>query len=215
MKISVIKKELKTKDNKTFDCYNVTMSDTIDINVPICNMVDVVDYIDSVIDEPYDVIHSKFKKLNGKYEIYLGKSDISKFGLAIYKFKKEHNIDDEITLGYGKFKDVCNNDLFKVKISFNFFTKYIVNKLDNRKSVKLGIKRFSIYNINGKYYITLTVASLFYIVDNLDHKAVNINPETDHYRAPICELKKIKQGYRPYITDIKNKIKNRNVSLDI
>ena len=212
MTIIIKENSFTTKDNKTIVCYNITSRKPIHINLPIANMAEAIEYIDSIEPDEYDR-----KKLgNKKFEIYITKKDASKFNEVLLEFKKEKNIVGDIKLAYGNYKDISNNDLYKTKIVFNPFEMYCWGSI-NRKNIMLKINAIKIYKINENYFANLVIKRITgEIVSNLDQYSISPYSAASNYRPALYdEISKIKTEYKTYITALKKKIKSQNITVNI
>jgi len=221
MSISKVNQKIfVTKEKKTINIYRINFYSNkfITISLPQANCVDLVDYINEQHRiKPKSELNGM--KIEQKFEIYISDDDKKKF-IPIVKdvhsmFKKNYQIDDpEINIGYGRFKSVANNDLYKIKIMFDKFSQYIINKYDKNKSVKIQINGLSIFSVDDKYYVNILAQDIKFVADNYDHLIFNPD-EMDNYRAPICEISKLKQSYKPYFMSFEKSFKNKKVSVDI
>lgn len=188
--------------------YDINLQKNIIIPIPIKNIIKFDEFINQ-----YN--NGSIKKEKNKYEIYLSNDNIQIINENIDIFKDKEKINDDITVGYGIYKDMNGNNLKKIKIILDN-TYIFCNKIDTDglTSLKLFFRKIIIYLINGKYYINLLLYKVKKNFTNVQHLTIDLDFVYIPY-SKCNEISKLKKQYKDYVMSFNDKIKAKNISIVI
>lgn len=209
MEYSVQKSQYKISD-KTFDIYlaNCNSRKPLEIILPLDNCQEILDEINKQDDE--------WKTFPSKYNIYIDakiKEQIQKFVSAICD---AHNIDNtKVQVGYGTYHAINRENLCKVRMaSYSKGHRIgIGSPAASNVSIKLFIHCVKVYCYNDNYYVNAIFQKISYIKTDRSEFALDPNSQLD-YRPIICELNKLKTGYKPYISQF-SRVKKNKIMIEI
>lgn len=196
--------------NQSVTRYVLYSAKSINIFLPLTNCTELIEYLNLSKESN---ISNKFNK---KFDIYIPGTDKEKLSNAFADLLNKPELDSKlINIGYGNFKDVNCNNLYKLRIILNKYSKNLNKNNEPKKSIILQTKILNIYHINDKYYVNVIVHGYEYSTENYDHQSICYSNKLNNYEISDCNISKIKKRYKSYVLDLGKNIKNKNILIDI
>jgi len=196
-------------DNIDAVCYHA-IPYNYNIKIPFANCPELIDYLEKKF------IYTNGLKVDGKFEIYISNSDLRMLDEALKKISDEYDIPIEDMKEYlWSSQSINGKQLYRTKVCLDKIHKFYINHKENcHLSLDVRIDKIIVYQINKKYHINLLVSKIEYINDNLSAYSIDLD-SNGNYKPTVCEVDKLKRGYRTYVSSLKNKIKNKKVKIEL
>lgn len=204
--MKIEKKEIKIKGISAIR-YVISDIDDDKINIPTINGKELMNYLNNK--------HQKdIHKLQKKFDIYISREDFNKIGIFINELCTTYQIAIEDLKKQIKYcQSLDKIELFKIKILVDSI-KYSEDQLQNIKSLCLWFKKVIVYQVNNDYYINVVISDVDYSSYSLDNLSIGPNNCND-YAPYVCEIDKLKKGYKDFVSGLKNKLENKKVIINL
>ena len=214
--MSATKKDIKLRGT---DIVRYTSSRTygpVQIEIPLSNCQDLVDYLDDKYVTGDKDEYGRTKNLEGKFEIYVGEDDIKTIDKFLKNISTTYQIDmEDLKNQIRSCRSIKGRKMYKIRIFLHKFIDYLIpQKQASHQSLSLHIYKVVVYQVQNRYYLSLT-PNLFQYSD-MNLSSLSIDPDSlNDYLPTVCEIDKLKRGYRPYISGLKNKLQCRELKIDL